>query len=89
MGRYLGDHLTEEQVAYIRRHEGEELHEGDYWIVDGFKWRIDAIYEKSIDCIVDSPGFEVSDSPTLMAYLRQQSEGSYQNGLNHEQEDEE
>ena len=78
MGRFLGHRLTEEQVAYIRRHEGEELVEGEYWIVDGFVWRIDAVFEKSIRCIVDSPGFEVSDSPTLMEYLRQSSNNNRQ-----------
>ena len=46
-GKYLGDHVTDEQLEIIKRFSTtgvppEELQIGDYWVVDGAIWRIDS-----------------------------------------------
>lgn len=39
-GKYLGDHLTDEQRAAIAAGTFADLYIGDYWIINGIIWRI-------------------------------------------------
>jgi hypothetical protein len=39
-GKYLGDHVTDAQIATIRDCLFDDLYVGDYWIMGGVTWRI-------------------------------------------------
>lgn len=41
-GKYLGDHVTDEQWEAIRTGTFDDLYIGDYWTIDGVNWRIAA-----------------------------------------------
>lgn len=39
-GKYLGDHVTDAQIAAIRDGSFDDLYIGDYWVMGGVNWRI-------------------------------------------------
>lgn len=39
-GKYLGDSVTDLQLASIRDGTFDDLYVGDYWTIDGYNWRI-------------------------------------------------
>ena len=41
-GKYLGNHVTDEQWAEIEAGTFRDMYIGDYWIIDGVTWRIAA-----------------------------------------------
>ena len=41
-GKYLGDHVTDEQWAEIQAGTFKGIYIGDFWIIDGITWRIAA-----------------------------------------------
>lgn len=48
-GKYLGDHVTDEQYAAISAGTFNDLYIGDYWIIDGMTWRI-AAFDYYLNC---------------------------------------
>lgn len=40
MLKYLGDHVTKEQIENIKNGTFEGMEKRDYWIINGMKWRI-------------------------------------------------
>ena len=59
MGRYLGDHISDEQRDAILRYTKhgepcEEINVGDYWIIGGEKWTVTGFVEQG-DCQVARP----------------------------------
>ena len=41
-GKYLGDHVTDEQWEAIQNGTFEGMYIGDYWVINGVNWRIAA-----------------------------------------------
>lgn len=41
-GKYLGDHVTDEQYAAISAGTFDDMFIGDYWVINGVTWRIAA-----------------------------------------------
>ena len=41
-GKYLGDHVTDEQWTEIHNGTFRDMYVGDYWVINGITWRIAA-----------------------------------------------